>query len=384
MAELRKDVNLKSLLSLLITGLFLLDTVAYAIDFSDRAYLRVPHKLSNGDGAHSFKKLENVLSLDEVEKILLKAFYSSDFYNYPPKGLLNSGSIPVHRNEYKKYLYLDGNIARKNNVREYFYRAGDIFIIDKNYSNIVPEKLKKSNVKLIYLDFHKDYNQGRGEYTLSYTYRHHTILGLIALQLFNLKGKIIVDAGAGNGVASIASVLLGAKKVFVVDCIKDFEDLIVSNAKDNGVLDYLDFSYFGKEFEKLAENDMSEKVEVAFINLPGWGILGGELQDILSSFKCQKVVLSGGNYVAFAKEAVDFSIEDFNVESEVKVKRLMINFFKSIGLRVLKVVEAPGPYYNNKTTASFLLEAKEDYSAKTKQSVIGNDLKIFFNAFYDL
>jgi len=244
-------------------------------------------------------------------------------------------------------------------VQEFFYRAGDIFIIDANYSHLAPEKFKNSKIKLVYLDFNKDrHKDNKAVHIAAYLYRHDTILTLIGLQLVDLVGKTVIDAGAGNGVIAIASALYGAEKAHILDKEKSLKDIIEDNAKRNGVLTGLDFSYFGKKFEELVGTQARQKADVVIMNTSKFGISGGELANVLSIFDCEKAVIAGSSYANLAGD-IGYKPTFVDSETESKIRKFIIEkFFSPMGFKTLEIIEAKIHPLDTNTYASFILERK--------------------------
>ena len=186
------------------------------------------------------------------------------------------------------------------------------------------------------------------------------------------------SVSAGDGVIGIAASLLGAEKVYILEKLSDFRDLIESNANRNGVLDKLDFTYFGKTFEKLAEDQIREEVDIVFTNLQSWGLSGqNELWDILSMFKCKKIVVSGSSYEHFARHSdyCKFFRGDAPIKNENIREYIIKNIFARKGLLTSTVIEAKIYPYNNKIYASFILEPVSNYLEEDKLIPIVLDVK---------
>lgn len=78
-----------------------------------------------------------------------------------------------------------------------------------------------------------------------------TILSLIALERFISAGDTVIDVGTGSGILSIASALLGAKKVFAYD----LDPVAVSSARNNCQLNNV------KHIVTVAQNDLLKNKE---------------------------------------------------------------------------------------------------------------------------
>lgn len=63
-----------------------------------------------------------------------------------------------------------------------------------------------------------------------------TMLSLQALEAYVKEGDVVIDVGCGSGVLSIASVLLGAEKVFAYD----LDQLAVDSTRKNALANHLD------------------------------------------------------------------------------------------------------------------------------------------------
>jgi len=127
----------------------------------------------------------------------------------------------------KDILILDEHITTKtvreedweNNWKQYFK---PIQISDRFF--IVPEwesnHHEKSNLLPIYIDPGLAFGTGT---------HPTTILGIQALEKFVQKKDIVLDVGSGSGVLSIASILLGAKKVYAFD----LDEIAIKSTKAN-------------------------------------------------------------------------------------------------------------------------------------------------------
>ncbi|MFH1492846.1 MAG: 50S ribosomal protein L11 methyltransferase, partial [Candidatus Omnitrophota bacterium] len=284
---------------------------------------------------------DKLLTSDEVEDILLKSFCSQfpGDERFIRDGFVR-GDVSIGNKTYK-YLYRNYSnyflhgyhpAMIKWGIEEPFYRAGDVFVIDIRQKNLIPEEIKNSTAKLIYLDFSKDHpaydlkiSYSASQRANSSHYRHQTILHLIAMQELDLKGKIIVDAGAGNGIAGILALTLGASKVYALDEIKDFKQFIKQNAELNNIpKQNLDFTFFGESFDDLAKTKKSIKSDIALLNTEAWGLASyNEFGDILSISQPDKVVLSGGAYhMPETKEAVENELKnkDFKIISAIEAQ----------------------------------------------------------------
>ncbi|MHC4124439.1 MAG: 50S ribosomal protein L11 methyltransferase [Planctomycetota bacterium] len=338
MREIRKGYNLK-IISMIIASIFFCHDIAFCI-IERELTLRVPLVC-----AEAMKKIagedNSRLDGDKVEKKLLDIFYS-----HIPKDKLKAalieGEVLVKDKKYK-YLYFDfwRNIKISMEIGERFYRAGDIFVVDSNYAHLVPEEVKKSRVKIIYLDFSRDWGEEHDKLHPR-LYRGGTIFNLISLQRLDLKGKIVVDAGTENGVIAIACSLMGAKKVYILDKRRGLKKLVRDNAKQNGVLKNLSFRYFGLTFKRLYYSRAIKKhVDVILLNIAEkWATKEGQLSQLLAKFPCKLVVVSDGVY-------------NKNKESELnKIK--IIATFEKMNLGVFKITESKNEYYDT-TNISFIL-----------------------------
>ena len=282
--------------------------------------------------SNNLKKPTKVLSPDKVEKILLKTIFTLQ-----PE--IKRGKVRAGGKAYK-YSYPIG-------TQRGFYRAGDIFVVNSEWRSLIPEEVKNTT-KLIYLDFNSDF--------AGLPYKRYTILTLIGLQALDLKGKTIVDAGSGSGIISLASTLLGAKKVYVLDSDISCKDFIRDTEKINNIPTdgKLDFSYFNRTFKELAKAQIGKKVDMVFMNVMSWGILEGELPDVLSVFPCRTIILSGGLYGTFAKKCNDMSKYPYvNPEMNSKVKKFIVeNFFEPMNLELVETLEHKDVYG---TCAGFIL-----------------------------
>jgi len=311
---------------------------------------------------------QKTIDPDKIEDLLLETFYPG----YPAE-TFKRGEAKAGNSAYK-YMYVDYIKTKLKKAQEFFYRAGDIFVIDSAYSHLVPKELKKSNARLIYLEFNKDqHKNGEETHNASYLYRHDTILALIGLQRLDLAGKTVVDAGAGNGVIAIASILCGAEKVYVLEKEKSYKNLIEDNAKKNNVLANLDFEYFGKEFRELSAND-NHKADVMVLNTSKFGMPGRELADVMSGFKCDKAVVAGGSYADLAGY-IDRSLVIISPEDEARIRDFMIReFLDPEDLKISETVSAKIHVLDTNTYASFTLERKptEDKVSRLSRYMYGD------------
>ena len=128
------------------------------------------------------------------------------------------------------------------------------------------------------------------------------------------------------------------------------------NAKENEVLGNLDFTYFGKEFGKLAGTRTKEEVDLVLMNVGNWGISKkGELWDVLSVFASKEIITSGDSYIDFG-EYSDYT-ELANQKHELEIKKFIIEeIFNKRGFVVSEVIEAKFFPSNNDTYASFIIQ----------------------------
>lgn len=78
-----------------------------------------------------------------------------------------------------------------------------------------------------------------------------TVLSIQALEQYLEKGDVVADVGAGSGILSVASVLLGAEHAYAYD----LDDVAVSSTKNNAALN-------GVENQVTSEvNDLLEGVD---------------------------------------------------------------------------------------------------------------------------
>jgi len=363
MRKIHKITNIALIFTL--TGMFLCQGVAHG--------LRVPVGLDvkktqavieHLDGKKNItpdelfkKKSINRLSGDEVEKVLLEKLY----LEVPD---MKRGSVVAGGKVYN-YSYEEGE-------QRGFYRAGDIFVINDKLAYRIPEEVKNAGVKLVYLNFYSS--------IAGFEHKEFTILHLIGLQSVDLKEKTVLDAGAGNGIIGFASILLGAKKVYVLDRDYRSKDFIIECAEKNNIEidEKFDFSYFSFTFKQLAETQKGKEVDVVSLNVPFWGILKdkttshwmesvNQLSDLLSVFPCKTVLLSGNRYNSFAEEHKGFSkYPNVNPEMDTEVKDFIMKYFlKPMGLELTEAIESSDP---KGTRASFILKVnKASRTSKTNR-----------------
>ncbi len=249
-------------------------------------------------------RLKETLSADQVERILLRVFdltkSSYAFTGVSHDRFYPSGIIYIKESKYPYFSM---------QFREYFYRAGNIFVVDSNYRKCLPKGLFNTNAKIIFVDFRKETVLLQKSTHTKSDYRFGTIGILLALQTMDLRGKIVVDAGAGNGILGIAAALLGAKKVILLEGAKEYKKVAMANAKDNGVLDKFDFQYFGYTFQDLykeaRESHQAINGDIILANIPFGGLLyedefgyHGEnlIRMLLYVFNCPIYIASGSDY----------------------------------------------------------------------------------------
>ncbi|MCG2711156.1 MAG: 50S ribosomal protein L11 methyltransferase [Candidatus Omnitrophica bacterium] len=269
------------------------------------------------------RALREIFALKKDEYIIGK--FKNESHRFSSKGTTIVG---MQEHEYYSMAF-----------REYFYRAGSIFIVDSNYRELLPEAVLYSNAKIIFMDFRKqkiDYSMGGGEN--SGNYRKGTIGLLLAMQHMDLKDKVVVDAGAGNGIVGITAALLGAKKVIILEAYKEYAELIKANAQTNGVLEKLDFSYSGETFQNIHRNFAVDSkqifVDYIFANIPWWGFPkkldyvrydDNLVKILLETFPAKAYIAAGDEYIDRGKE-----------ETEA--------LFKRIGLDLIYAIELKGFY----------------------------------------
>lgn len=216
-----------------------------------------------------YKLPENSKS-DNLEEFLFYVFgldrFAYDYGNVVHDRFIPMGSITLDDIKYPYYSI---------EFREYFYRVGNIFVVDSQYKDLLPKEIDSSEAMVIFMDFRAETNSiKQGTRTWS-DYRFGTIGILLALQYMDMKDKVIVDAGTGNGILSIVAAKLGAKRIILLEGTEHYREIVRKNALINGVNEKLDYQFFGDTFKTLNKKFKGSKgieVDIMLANIPFWGL----------------------------------------------------------------------------------------------------------------
>jgi len=127
-----------------------------------------------------------------------------------------AGAMPTYTQEYK---YGTGYCPVEKwgiGSDALFIRVGHLFFIEEDVYENLSGKLKKA-VGANAIRVRSFDRMGKD---ISFTYNHYTILAIIAMINSDISGKRIIDAGAGDGILSLAALRLGATSVDLVDRLR--------------------------------------------------------------------------------------------------------------------------------------------------------------------
>jgi len=212
--------------------------------------------------------------------------------------------------KWHRRLVINGKTYVLNHTGRYV-RVGKIFFIDKKdeLKAELAEEIASYGAIIIYWDnFHKLRSDSSvlclSEYPL---FSEAAVLGL---QLGDLQGKVVLDAGAGQyALLSIAAVKLGAKQAIAID-INGFWP---KAAELNGVSDRIIFKE--SRFEHLKKGDVPQ-VDVLVGNLPSFGLFvdrvcdqGSILEQLSAGIDLScigEAIITGGETLEQAEKAAEF------------------------------------------------------------------------------
>ncbi|PIV12325.1 MAG: hypothetical protein COS48_01515, partial [Candidatus Omnitrophica bacterium CG03_land_8_20_14_0_80_43_22] len=212
--------------------------------------------------------------------------------------------------KWHRRLVINGKTYVLNHTGRYV-RVGKIFFIDKKdeLKAELAEEIASYGAIIIYWDnFHKLRSDSSvlclSEYPL---FSEAAVLGL---QLGDLQGKVVLEAGAGQyALLSIAAVKLGAKQAIAID-INGFWP---KAAELNGVSDRIIFKE--SRFEHLKKGDVPQ-VDVLVGNLPSFGLFvdrvcdqGSILEQLSAGIDLScigEAIITGGETLEQAEKAAEF------------------------------------------------------------------------------
>lgn len=212
------------------------------------------------------------------------------------------------KNEYKDIDFGRLEIVTKvlndedwaNNWKQYFkpFTVADKIIIKPSWEEITEEAYGK-----IVLEIDPGMSFGTGQH-------HTTRLCIEQLIKYVKEGMEVLDMGCGSGILSIASILLGAKKVTGVDIDENAVRIAKDNAALNNIFEDRFTLYCGDvtEDEKLQNAIGYNKYDMIAVNIIAQIIMG-------MSFTFPKFLKQGGLVIAsgIIKKYVDEVVENFKV-----------------------------------------------------------------------
>lgn len=212
------------------------------------------------------------------------------------------------KNEYKDIDFGRLEIVTKvlndedwaNNWKQYFkpFTVADKIIIKPSWEEITEEAYGK-----IVLEIDPGMSFGTGQH-------HTTRLCIEQLIKYVKEGMEVLDMGCGSGILSIASILLGAKKVTGVDIDENAVRIAKDNAALNNIFEDRFSLYCGDvtEDEKLQNAIGYNKYDMIAVNIIAQIIMG-------MSFTFPKFLKQGGLVIAsgIIKKYVDEVVENFKV-----------------------------------------------------------------------
>lgn len=198
-----------------------------------------------------------------------------------------------------------------NNWKQYFkpFTVSDKIIIKPSW-----EVLNEPTDNKIILEIDPGMSFGTGQ--------HHTTRLCIEQIIKHLnEGMEVLDMGCGSGILSIASILLGAKKVTGVDIDENAVRIAKENAALNNIFEDKFNVFFGDvtEDENLQDSIGYDKYDMIAVNIIAQIIMG-------MSFTFPKFLKNGGLVIASGviKKYVDDVVQNF----------------KSLGFEILEINES--------------------------------------------
>ncbi|MFA7652574.1 MAG: GNAT family N-acetyltransferase, partial [Candidatus Omnitrophota bacterium] len=237
----------------------------------------------------------------------------------------------------KGYVYLDErrrrvNFHGENYPREaetYFYRSGRVIVIDNYYFHLFNlARFAEQGLVAIGVDMLNMLQEGYAYDCRSF--QQWTVGCLLAMQDLEIKDKIVVDAGSGDGVITFAALALGAKKIYALDMYEGSQKVILKSLGINGFpQERINFKYLGYLFSELKKKaPFDGKVDILVANLTQFGIPGlagdydnclknDDLADLTNFFRPETVIISGNGNIGYLKQYLSKKKFAYRVEREL-------------------------------------------------------------------
>ncbi|MDD5045125.1 MAG: class I SAM-dependent methyltransferase, partial [Candidatus Omnitrophica bacterium] len=224
----------------------------------------------------------------------------------------------------------------------YYLRAKDIFIIDAIFYNQLKELCDIKGVIVLFIEKVHPY--------MSTCYFPWTLSVLTAMQRIDLRGKKIVDFGAGEGIPLLAAVKLGASRAAGIDYFNGALSTLFRNAQLNNCADNVYCIHDKFENLKQAKRDVLEEINLAVINMDAFGkTYFQELEVYLR--RADFIIISGAryrNFPAFGRERGlhTYDAEYFKAARQAAKKALSEDGFEIVGWSdlVLERIDMPEVY----------------------------------------
>ncbi|MCM8771387.1 MAG: LOG family protein, partial [Candidatus Omnitrophica bacterium] len=185
-----------------------------------------------------------------------------------------------------------------------YLRAKDVFIIEARYYRELKTLKSKDDIVLFIAKANPYFSMGYFPWTLA---------TLIALQRLNLKKKIFVDFGCGEGILALAAAKLGAGQAIGIDYALSVQQVFFKNVELNPSLDNIFFILEKFENLKNLKSNILEKIDIATLNLETFGkIYFSHLEDYLR--RAYYVILSGAYYYNFPHCKIKRRPKEYSVD----------------------------------------------------------------------
>jgi ubiquinone/menaquinone biosynthesis C-methylase UbiE len=171
-------------------------------------------------------------------------------------------------------------------------------------------------------------------------------------KLFDPRGKVVLDAGAGKGRFAIDFALAGAKQVFALDISGEMLQIAKEKARKAGVLEKITFITGDAENLNLRDNIFDASVCIGtFVHLPNPHKAAAELTRVT---KPNGEILA--DVTTTLKSTVQMKLSTF--ENKAIVRHMSIDEFQHLftenGLKIVKTVE----WIPWKTMKNYIISAK--------------------------
>ena len=196
-----------------------------------------------------------------------------------------------------KDWYLYENYVDKNKIE--LVRLGYLFFIDSDkYSQLSPELKQDLGANVILVK-----NLSNSILTDLYGKAHYTLTTIAAMLNVDLRGKRIIDCGAGEGILSIVAKKLGAKFLDLVEIKKDELNRARANLELNGIEEGKDFNLICEDLnnvdEVVSQLSKTDLETVVISNIGTWpgsypGVSNQTSMQLLSLVPQARMFIAGG------------------------------------------------------------------------------------------